>query len=97
MSCDYFLIFFSGQAFYLNSIPLGVHRGGYDPFNLSLPEICETRLWLTIRAWDPTDEGCAFTDTPPIPCAWARIGADGGGGACVSLLASWNSKKVDFI
>ncbi|CAK9116951.1 unnamed protein product [Durusdinium trenchii] len=55
-------------AFYLNSIPLGVHRGGYDPFNLSLPEICETRLWLTIRAWDPTDEGCAFTDTPPIPC-----------------------------
>ncbi|CAJ1452601.1 unnamed protein product [Effrenium voratum] len=56
-------------AFYLGSVSLGVHRGGYDPFRLDLPAaVCGQRTWLMVRAWDPTDEGCAFTDHPPVPC-----------------------------
>ena len=31
-----FLNVFVTQAFYLNTLPLGVHRGGYDPFTLPL-------------------------------------------------------------
>ncbi|CAE7536298.1 unnamed protein product, partial [Symbiodinium necroappetens] len=63
-------------AVYLDSQPLGIHRGGYDAFRLEIPAIsaCSERgqgpevKTLLVRAWDPTDEGCPFTDHPPIPC-----------------------------
>eukprot|EP00439_Symbiodinium_sp_Y106_P053143 s1271_g7.t1 len=62
-------------AVYLDSQPLGIHRGGYDAFRLEIPALSacskqgtpEVRT-LLVRAWDPTDEGCPFTDHPPIPC-----------------------------
>ncbi|CAE7199168.1 unnamed protein product [Symbiodinium natans] len=56
-------------AVYLDSQLLGVHRGGYDAFRLEMPpSVCSHGVALLVRAWDPTDEGCPFTDRPPIPC-----------------------------
>ncbi len=44
---------FASQAFYLNTLPLGVHRGGYDPFTLLLlGEIRDRPFQLRCHAYD---------------------------------------------
>eukprot|EP00929_Paragymnodinium_shiwhaense_P001014 TRINITY_DN101228_c0_g1_i1.p1 TRINITY_DN101228_c0_g1~~TRINITY_DN101228_c0_g1_i1.p1 ORF type:complete len:949 (+),score=173.56 TRINITY_DN101228_c0_g1_i1:97-2943(+) len=59
--------------FYVDRQFVGGHRGGYDPFTIELDlssgAACSTRgVELLVRAWDPTDTTCEFTDTPPLPC-----------------------------
>eukprot|EP00930_Biecheleria_cincta_P003538 TRINITY_DN104477_c0_g1_i1.p1 TRINITY_DN104477_c0_g1~~TRINITY_DN104477_c0_g1_i1.p1 ORF type:complete len:712 (+),score=61.76 TRINITY_DN104477_c0_g1_i1:131-2137(+) len=60
-------------AIFFNGALVGVHRGAYDPFSFKLDLTSGAACYqdgaeLMIRAWDPTDEGCTFSDNPPIPC-----------------------------
>eukprot|EP00927_Polykrikos_kofoidii_P068779 TRINITY_DN64108_c0_g1_i1.p1 TRINITY_DN64108_c0_g1~~TRINITY_DN64108_c0_g1_i1.p1 ORF type:complete len:956 (+),score=108.42 TRINITY_DN64108_c0_g1_i1:168-2870(+) len=54
----------------INNRPHSKHEGGYDPFVVDVTGQfgCENDVELVIRAWDPTDMGCPFTDKPPVPC-----------------------------
>ena len=39
--------------------------------------MCDTNLWLLVRAWDPTDDGCEFTDHPAYSLTpGSRMGPD---------------------
>ncbi|CAD7957523.1 unnamed protein product [Amoebophrya sp. A120] len=66
-SCDVFL----------NGEPLVAHQGGYDRFQVKIPEKwilpssqsqSTSSFELLITSWDPTDKGCEFVQSPPVPC-----------------------------
>lgn len=59
---------------YLNRQLVGVHRGGYDPWALDITDFLRegggraSQVEVMIRVWDPTDSGCEYGVTPPVPC-----------------------------
>jgi beta-galactosidase/beta-glucuronidase len=44
---------------FVNGKSVGVHRGGYDPFGFDITDFLskDPNQKLTVRVWDPTDEG----------------------------------------
>lgn len=44
---------------YINGKKIGRHEGGYDPFTFDITDALnkETKQQLSVRVWDPTDEG----------------------------------------
>jgi beta-galactosidase/beta-glucuronidase len=44
---------------YVNGKKIGRHEGGYDPFTFDITDALKkgTKQQLTVRVWDPTDEG----------------------------------------
>ncbi|CAE8710085.1 unnamed protein product [Polarella glacialis] len=67
-------------SIYIEDRLVGTHRGGYDPFAFDItsmlppPEPASQaldpvrRVRVAIRAWDPTDFGCEYVTSPPVPC-----------------------------
>lgn len=44
---------------YLNNVKIASHSGGYTAFQIDLtPYLSREEQVLTVRVWDPTDEGC---------------------------------------
>ena len=67
---------------FLNGQPVAAHQGGYDSWSVDIPvhllnstsstgassSSPKPPLEIAIAAWDPTDAGCEFVQTPPVPC-----------------------------